>query len=161
MKHFLSVLPGTNVVHRKSSEASVTIPFERTFRNLDSNRPAAGRALEEFVFCGCGFPHHLLVPRGSREGLTYSLFVMVTDYEQDKVDQVVPGGSCSDAPSICGVFGGKYPDKRPMGFPFDRRPPAHVDTLRSFLTPNMLARSITIRFRYAIESYENNSRKSY
>lgn len=46
-------------------------------------------------------------------------------------------GQCSDAASYCGVRDRKYPDKKPMGYPFDRLPRQGVDTVQKFLTPNM------------------------
>lgn len=70
---------------RRSTDSSLTIPFERTFRNLDQNRPTGGDALAQFNFCGCGWPQHLLLPRGSPEGLESELFVMISDFEQDRV----------------------------------------------------------------------------
>lgn len=77
---------GQNVIARRSDESSVTVPFERTFRSLDANRPASGTAAEAaFNFCGCGWPQHLLIPKGTPEGLACELFVMVSNYEQDKV----------------------------------------------------------------------------
>lgn len=75
----------SNNIDRRSSMSSVTIPFERTFRNLDQNRPTGGTALEQFNFCGCGWPQHMLIPKGTPEGLPVQIFVMVTDYAQDKV----------------------------------------------------------------------------
>lgn len=80
------VNPGQNTIRRRSTESSVTIPFERTFRNLDTNRPDAGTTDEEqFNFCGCGWPQHMLVPKGLPEGLRCDLFVMVSNYENDRV----------------------------------------------------------------------------
>ena len=38
-----------------------------------------------FNFCGCGWPQHMLLPRGKQEGMAFELFVMVTDWSQDKV----------------------------------------------------------------------------
>lgn len=78
--------PGPNTIPRRSTESSVTIPFERTFRNLDQNRPNAGTTEEgEFNFCGCGWPQHMLVPKGLTGGLRCEIFVMISDYEQDRV----------------------------------------------------------------------------
>lgn len=78
--------PGQNTIPRRSTDSSVTIPFERTFRNLDQNRPNAGTTEEaEFNFCGCGWPQHMLVPKGLPGGLACELFVMISDYEQDRV----------------------------------------------------------------------------
>lgn len=52
---------------------------------------------------------------------------------------------CKDAVSFCGLRDRKYPDARPMGYPFDRRPRAGVETLPQFLTGNMAVTEITIR----------------
>ena len=83
---FYLVNPGPNTIRRRSTESSVTIPFERTFRNLDENRPAAGSAEEmDFNFCGCGWPQHMLIPKGLPEGMRCELFVMVSNYEDDRV----------------------------------------------------------------------------
>ena len=80
-----AVRPGTNTLQRSSLQSSLTIPFERTFRNLDHNRPAQGHRLDEFTFCGCGWPQHMLLPRGTAAGMPFQLFVMVSDHAQDKV----------------------------------------------------------------------------
>jgi tyrosinase len=74
------------VIRRRDRESTVTIPFERTFRNYEATRPATGSAQQaEFNFCGCGWPEHLLCPKGLPEGLKSSLFVMVSNYEEDRV----------------------------------------------------------------------------
>lgn len=54
-------------------------------------------------------------------------------------------GRCSDASSFCGVRDRKYPDRRPMGFPFDRASRQGADRLRNFLTPNMSIVDVSIR----------------
>jgi hypothetical protein len=79
------VKPGQNIIERSSTESSVTIPFERTFRNLDNNRPIGGDNLEQFNFCGCGWPQHMLVPKGKEEGFPIDLFIMISDYTGDAV----------------------------------------------------------------------------
>lgn len=76
---------GKNTITRKSSESSVTIPFERTFRNLEQNRPQGGAALEQFNYCGCGWPQHMLIAKGSADGFPCQLFVMVSNYNDDMV----------------------------------------------------------------------------
>ncbi|XP_018311115.1 phenoloxidase 2 [Mycetomoellerius zeteki] len=138
------VKPGSNTIERKSTESSVTIPFERTFRNLDVNRPIGGDNLEQFNFCGCGWPQHMLVPKGKEEGFPMDLFIMISDYTGDAVEQDEPTG-CKDAASFCGLRDRKYPDARPMGFPFDRRARAGVETLAQFLIGNMAVAQINIR----------------
>lgn len=163
--------PGQNTIKRRSTESTVTIPFERTFRDLDANRPAQGSAEElEFNFCGCGWPQHMLIPKGLPEGLQCELFVMVSNYEDDRVSiqctiKTIPVficflndvisvlfqvdqdlvGACSDAASYCGVRDRLYPDRRAMGYPFDRLPRQGADRLANFLTPNMSLVDVTIR----------------
>lgn len=136
------VHPGENIVRRKSIESSVTIPYEQTFRNLDKNRPAELGSPDEYAFnfCGCGWPHHLLIPRGSPEqengGLHCQMFVMVSKYDDDHVEQDL-NGACSDASAYCGIRNRLYPDKRNMGFPFDRPSIKNDGNLKEFLLPNM------------------------
>ncbi|XP_054739473.1 phenoloxidase 2-like [Anastrepha obliqua] len=144
-KFIVSLNPGQNTIRRRSTESSVTIPFERTFRDLDTNRPAAGSADElEFNFCGCGWPNHMLIPKGLPEGLRCELFVMVSDYDQDRVEQQLVG-TCSDAASYCGVRDRLYPDRRAMGYPFDRLARSGADRLVNFLTPNMSIVDVVVR----------------
>lgn len=81
--------PGENVITQSSSQSSVTIPFERSFRNLEVGRPVDETALEQFNFCGCGWPEHMLVPKGTVEGYPCQLFVMISDIEGDRVSPIV------------------------------------------------------------------------
>ena len=83
--NFVSVRPKTNTITRLSTESNITIPFERTFRNLEENRPTSGPALEAFNYCGCGWPQHMLIPKGSAAGLACQLFIMISNYEDDMV----------------------------------------------------------------------------
>lgn len=53
---------------------------------------------------------------------------------------------CKPAPEYCGLRGEKYPDKRAMGYPFDRLPRAGVSKLEQFLTPNMFVQKVDIKF---------------
>lgn len=81
---------GSNTITRNSIQSSITVPFEQTFRSLD-NRPPTDNTpeQEEFNFCGCGYPDHLLVPKGLQgEGLQAELFVMITDFQSDRVNLI-------------------------------------------------------------------------
>lgn len=139
------VNPGSNEIVRRSTDSSVTIPFERTFRNLDLNRPVDANELEQFNFCGCGWPQHMLIPKGTAEGYPCTLFVMISNIDGDLIDQDL-SGRCSDSSSYCGIKDRLYPDRRSMGYPFDREPRNGVNTLREFLTPNMMTQNVSIRF---------------
>lgn len=74
-----------NTIERKSTESSVTIPFEATFRDLERGRPQAGQQLEDFNFCGCGWPQHMLVPKGAPDGFQCVLFAMISNIDGDRV----------------------------------------------------------------------------
>lgn len=136
--------PGYNIITRKSLDSSVTIPYERTYRDLDSSE-LTGPDLAQFNFCGCGWPHNMLIPKGNIGGLLFDLFAMVSDYEVDRVVQDT-SGICNDADSYCGVLNKLYPDRRSMGYPFDRVPREGVTTLADFLTPNMNVTEVKITF---------------
>lgn len=86
-----------------------------------------------------GWPHHMLIPKGlPGAGLACDLFVMISDYQGDRIDQDLVG-TCNDAISFCGVRDRMYPDRRAMGYPFDRLPRQSAESLQRFLTPNMMA----------------------
>ncbi|XP_041771700.1 phenoloxidase 2-like [Anopheles merus] len=142
--------PGMNTIVRRSDQSSVTIPYERTFRAIGTkSAPTDKDALAQFRFCGCGWPQHMLVPKGSPEGVQFDLFAMVTDFEQDSVAQELdPNAPCSDAHSFCGLRDKKYPDRRAMGYPFDRRTADTVATLADFVTPNSNMKTATVQVKF-------------
>lgn len=143
MDHFsVDLLPGTNRFERPSTESTVTVPTDRILSNLNGSDPVNPGSS---AYCGCGWPHHLLVPKGNPEGLAAELFVMVSDYSKDHVEQAPPSG-CVQPPAYCGWRGRRYPDRQSMGYPFDRMPRKGVETLKDFLTPNMRVQDVTIRF---------------
>ncbi|XP_043643114.1 phenoloxidase 3 [Drosophila teissieri] len=137
-KFVVTMPPGSQTITRNSTESSVTIPFERTFRNLDQLEK-----LENFL-CGCGWPQHMLIPKGRAEGLSFELFVMVSNYEDDKVEQKEADCGCSIAASYCGLRDRLYPDRKSMGYPFDRSIRRGSEMLERFLTPNMRAVEVII-----------------
>ncbi|EDW92261.1 phenoloxidase 3 [Drosophila yakuba] len=137
-KFVVTMPPGSQTITRNSTESSVTIPFERTFRNLDQLEE-----LENFM-CGCGWPQHMLIPKGRAEGLSFELFVMVSNYEDDKVEQKAADCACSIAASYCGLRDRLYPDRKSMGYPFDRSIRRGSEMLDRFLTPNMRAVEVII-----------------
>ncbi|KAF4521662.1 hypothetical protein B566_EDAN009395 [Ephemera danica] len=104
--------------------------MERTFRELETKSYGVVTSeSKKESYCGCGWPENLLVPKGNVEGFSCA-----------------PGEKCSGAP-YCGVRDKLYPDRRPMGFPFDRKPKDKVTTLEKFLTPNMTTVDVKIQFK--------------
>lgn len=59
---------------------------------------------------------------------------------------------CNDSASFCGIRDQLYPDKRSMGYPFDRTSRQDAQTLRDFVTPNsnMAVAQVQIRFTNTI-----------
>ncbi|XP_075216678.1 phenoloxidase 1-like [Lycorma delicatula] len=145
-KFTVNLQPNQNTITRSSIESTVTIPFERTFRDLNSV-PSSQSGIAEFNYCGCGWPQHLLIPKGSPEGFRAVLFVMITNFQDDRVqDQGTVDAQSLKGISFCGIKDSRYPDRKAMGYPFDRVPRAGADTLQEFLTPNMSTQRVTIRF---------------
>lgn len=64
-----------------------------------------------------------------------------------QIDQAPSKGACNDNYVLCGLRNRKYPDKRAMGFPFDRPLSEDSPNLKEFASKfdNMIAKPITIR----------------
>ncbi|KAE8573958.1 Putative prophenoloxidase [Halyomorpha halys] len=132
------VKTGKNTITRKSDLSSVTISLDKIFKK----NPSA-----EDQDCGCGWPQNMLLCKGTPEGYACQLFVMISDYKGDEVEQKNEGerkSQCYNAVSYCGKRDKLYPDKRPMGFPFDRQPRTRAETIQQFLTENMMLLPVTV-----------------
>jgi hypothetical protein len=96
-------------------------------------------------YCDCGWPYHLLLPRGTRQGLECRLMVILTDW---LIDRVGADSACGSL-SFCGARDADYPDSRPMGYPFDR-PLASGRTITQMLAdpalPHVASTTLTIRW---------------
>ncbi|XP_053966734.1 phenoloxidase 2 [Anastrepha ludens] len=145
----VNLMPGVNRINQPYDNSSVTIPYERSFRRIgNAHLPEDPRKLAEFRFCGCGWPAHMLLPKGKPEGMQFELFVMISNYDDDAVLQKNNAPDvCGDAASFCGLKDKFYPDKRAMGYPFDRRLPADTLTALTDNFSNMQKTPIKILFR--------------
>lgn len=144
---FFLVNTGDNTIVRRSDESSITIPFERTFRRIGkTDRPADAAGNAQFNYCGCGWPQHMLVPKGTAEGMRFDLFAMISNYADDLVEVFDPTKNCGDAHSFCGLRNKLYPDKRTMGYPFDRVNAA--TTLADFVTKHSNMKTAEIRIKF-------------
>lgn len=104
----------------------MTVPWGQTFREIERDIAQPNPTNDPNVFCACGWPEHLLIPRGKTDGMPFDLSVMMTPTQ---VDQVTSSrrqlgtanhvGSCQDSVSYCPLKNDKNPDSRPMGYPFD------------------------------------------
>ncbi len=131
------------VAVRRASDSSVIRKPASKPPGPTRHSPARGRGAgpyDEESYCECGWPYNLLIPRGTADGMPFWLAAIVTDWEQDKV-----AASACGSMSFCGAKD-RYPDLRPMGYPFDR--PFTGDEIAKALSeqPNMAARSFKIRW---------------
>uniref|UniRef100_A0A1W7RAG7 Hemocyanin subunit 2 n=1 Tax=Hadrurus spadix TaxID=141984 RepID=A0A1W7RAG7_9SCOR len=132
---------GKSTIERASTESSVTISHVPTVEEIKKGEHGP----HDSEYCSCGWPQHMLLPRGNHRGMKFQLVVILTDWEHDKVVGASDTAMCSDAVSYCGAKDDKYPDKRAMGFPFDR--PIHSRTIADFSTHNMANTVVEITFK--------------
>ncbi|CAL4160494.1 unnamed protein product, partial [Meganyctiphanes norvegica] len=93
--------------------------------------------------CGCGWPQHLLVPRGMPQGMQFVLFIFITD------ENFIPTANWRLGRSTyCGIPNVNLPDRRPMGYPFHHPAPGNFPNVYDFANslPNALAVDVSIRF---------------
>ncbi|CAG8704901.1 23813_t:CDS:2 [Cetraspora pellucida] len=77
------------------------------------------QAKSEKAFCNCGWPYHMILPRGTKgEGIKFKLIVFISDGTNDMVPLYDQCGSTV----LCGgeKWADRIPDARPLGYPFDR-----------------------------------------
>jgi len=118
-------------LRRRSRDSTLTVPWKRSLATLGFNV-----SLPEAI-CGCGWPAHLLLPKGTPKGQVFDLVVMLTDGTDDIVgDENVgtPQPNCISAPILAGVYHKFYPDRKPMGYPFDRAPFKQYNSLEEFVS---------------------------
>jgi tyrosinase len=105
-----------------------------------SPAPIAGNPTPNVnAYCDCGWPYNLLLPRGTGDGMRFWLAAVVTDGGKDQVQASTCGSM-----SFCGARD-RYPDARPMGYPFDRPFTSGIAAALDAL-PSVAARSFTIRW---------------
>lgn len=114
--------PGSNTITRSSKASGVTVPDVPSFQTIIEKTEEALSSgselhLEEFV-SGLGLPNRFLIPKGNTEGMDFHLVVFISDGDEDAA---VNGLHESTTFNHYGCADGKYPDKRPHGYPLDRR----------------------------------------
>lgn len=120
-KFWVKLSPGSNNIVRKSRDSAVTVSDVPSYKTLMEKTEAAlssGGDLDLHEFeSAVGLPNRFLLPKGNRKGMKFDLFVCVTDGEKDAA---IPDPHSHDDFIHFG-FKGVYPDKRPHGYPFDRK----------------------------------------
>lgn len=78
--------PGENILEQRADQSSITIPYQKQFGTENLARaPLDDKAYDDFKSCNCGWPDHMLLPKGSATGMSFDLFVMISNYDDDKV----------------------------------------------------------------------------
>lgn len=136
---------GKNTIERNSRESTLVSHDKINFRQLLKKVEDSITGQEQFYIKEydrqCGFPEHLLLPKGKKGGMPFYMYVMVTPFEE--YQQVADNGKVFEIDSVftCGHFpGNKYPDNKPMGFPFDRK----IYNWDKFFTENMFYKEVMI-----------------
>nr|CAX63173.1 Hexamerin 1 precursor [Campodea sp. CP-2009] len=135
---------GQNTIRRASSESTIVKKEVDTYRQMMMKvEQEIHNGQQEYTtktHSHCGWPLHLLLPKGTQQGEKYTLYVVITDYDQDRVPETqIPKEHTSYA--LCGLHhDAKYPDNKPLGYPFDRR----IEHEQKFFQYNMKAVDITI-----------------
>ena len=143
-KFGVTVPPGSRVVIFRPSRMSSVVrkPAWRPTEPRPASAP--GAPADARNYCDCGWPYHLLLPRGTPAGMAFRLLVFVTDWLVDRLGADSMCGSLS----FCGARDANYPDIRPMGYPFDR-PLANGQTMTQMAAdparPNIAVRDLAIQ----------------
>lgn len=129
-KYWMDLEPGITTGIRNNTESSVTIPDPPSFETLIKMTDAAVDAEQDDfgkanLARSCGIPDRLLLPKGSTQGLNFKLMLLLTNAYKETA---IKYGSAKwyhygGTHAHCGLHGINYPDKRPMGFPYDRPVP--------------------------------------
>ena len=122
MDHFyVELTPGTNEIRREELEASHLSKSRWSLNQLQDHLLNGQVNRADFTWGGCGWPRHLNIPRGTEEGMAWTLVVMVSKVLPQDIRNLEAWKANSNlAWSYCGVREGLVPDSRPMGFPVDR-----------------------------------------
>ncbi|CAG8698181.1 8135_t:CDS:1, partial [Scutellospora calospora] len=127
-KRFLK--PYEKAVFVRDCDKAVVIrkPAQKTEEQMDSTQITNETRIltnghddaevSEMLFCDCGWPYNLMIPRGRKEGLNFKIIVFITD----GTDDLVPTYDDCGSTLLCGAhyWNDKIPDIRPLGYPFDR-----------------------------------------
>ena len=154
-KFFWNFKSGTTEFERSSDESSsVPRKAQGLYEIQEASAYSGSNNLVDTgirEYTGCGWAKHLLVPRGNPEGFKTNLLVVISPLLKDDAAETTDWKTVSTLThSLCGAPGAKFPDSRPMGYPFDRyRGWKDIITGRS----NMKRVGITIYHQQGIVDY--------
>ncbi|MGH9277318.1 MAG: tyrosinase family protein [Acidimicrobiales bacterium] len=128
---------GEHTVERRADASSVI--RKPALRPADLQSPSSSRA-DDQAWCDCGWPYTLLLPRGTAAGMPFRLLAMLSSGD----DLAVPPQDHCTSISYCGLQDTDYPDRRAMGYPFDRPFATGIDATVA-AHPNWFSLPVTIR----------------
>jgi tyrosinase len=128
-----------SIAIRRASESSVIRKPGQKPPGPTRRSSPSDEGWESGAYCDCGWPYNLLLPRSTRRGLKFWLAAIITDWDSDQLKTSECGSM-----SYCGAKD-SYPDKKSMGYPFDRPISGRAIARALSERPNMAARSFRIR----------------
>lgn len=141
LDYFLhDLVPGKNVITRNSVDFYGFINDRTTYYDLYKKVMLAIKGDGKFALdqseAHCGFPARLMLPKGTKGGMQFQMFFIISEYKAPSV----PLYKGYDPVVSCGVgSGARYIDSLPFGYPFDRK----IDET-TFYTPNMMFEDVVI-----------------
>ncbi|CAG8739688.1 7377_t:CDS:2 [Gigaspora margarita] len=128
-KKILRPFEKTVIVREADKSIIIRKPAQKTDSQFDESQiiPSLHKAeaglttqnVSEKLFCHCGWPYHMILPRGTKgEGTKFKIIVFISD----GTDDMVPFYDQCGSTVLCGAekWSDKFPDTRPMGYPFNR-----------------------------------------
>ena len=121
-RFYIKLKKGKNIVKRAEKSAPHLSKSMLTLGELQDKLMKGLISKNQYNWEGCGWPLSLNIPRGKAHGMKWELVAMVSTILEDKEgrEREKWNSGKNVSWSFCGIYHGSIPDKRPMGFPFDR-----------------------------------------
>ena len=121
-RFYIKLKKGKNIVRRAEKSAPHLSKSMLTLGELQDKLMKGLISKNQYNWEGCGWPLSLNIPRGKAHGMMWELVAMVSTILEDKEgrEREKWNSGKNVSWSFCGIYHGSIPDKRPMGFPFDR-----------------------------------------
>ncbi|XP_053693940.1 hexamerin-1.1-like [Sabethes cyaneus] len=142
------LVAGKNVITRNSLNFNGYVKDRTSFYDLYKRVMVGYTTDEKFPLdmseAHCGFPNRLMLPKGTKGGMTFQFFFIISPYYEPQVQQYTG----FDPVVSCGVgSGARYFDKLPFGFPLDRK----IDETY-FHVPNMFFEDAVIFHKKEVDT---------
>lgn len=131
---------GKNVIERNSRQSRLSVKDRTSYYTLYQKLMFGIQGTEDFILdnseAHCGFPNRLILPRGTRGGMVYQIYVVISPLRK-------PVKATYETGYTCGIgSGSRYLDYLPFGYPFDR--PIRGWMFQKGFIPNIYAQDVVI-----------------